>query len=203
MNLFRRVSSFFLDLIETVVMALAIFVVIYLFLFQPHQVRGNSMYSSFKDGEYILTDKISYRIGEPKRGDVVIFKAPSNEEYDYIKRIIGLPGDTIKISNNTVLINNNPLAESYLDDILTTSGSFLRQQDRVIVPENSFFVMGDNRGHSSDSREWGFVPKENIIGKAWLRYWPPPVFGIIPAVDYGLTSDNGLMNFAQPLLGLS
>lgn len=204
MNLFRKVSAFFLDLIETIVMALAVFVVIYLFLFQPHQVRGNSMYPNFHDGEYILTDKISYRVGEPKRGDVVIFKAPRNEEYDYIKRIIGLPGETIKISSNQIIINNTALPESYLDKIITSSGSFLRPQDQILVPENNFFVLGDNRSHSSDSREWGFVPKENIIGKAWLRYWPPPAFGIVPAADYSSLgrTNNSLMNLLQPILGL-
>ncbi|GAG28144.1 unnamed protein product, partial [marine sediment metagenome] len=92
---------------------MAVFVIIYLFLFQPHQVKGSSMFPTFHDGEYILTDKISYRLKEPKRGDVVIFRAPRNEEYDYIKRIVGLPGDTFKIENGKILVNNNPLNEIY------------------------------------------------------------------------------------------
>src|SRR3989344_3889765 len=103
-NLLRRLWLWFLDFIETIVIALAIFVVVYRFLFQPHQVKGNSMYNNFYDGEYLLTDKVSYNFRAPERGDVVIFKAPQNEEYDYIKRVIGLPGDTVKISRGQVYL---------------------------------------------------------------------------------------------------
>jgi len=187
MNFFRRVGTFFLDLIETVVIALAVFVMIYLFLFQPHQVRGSSMYPNFQDGEYILTDKISYRLKEPQRGDVIIFRAPRNQEYDYIKRIIGLPGDTVKIENNQMYINNQHLTEAYLPSFFSThSGAFLHPGVGVVIPEDEFFVLGDNRSHSSDSREWGFVPRENIVGKALLRYWPTDRVGTVPAVDYQL-----------------
>lgn len=187
MNFFRRVGSFFLDLIETVVIALAIFVIIYLFLFQPHQVRGNSMYPNFYDGEYILTDKVSYRLRDPKRGEVIIFQAPRNQEYDYIKRVVGLPGESIRIDQNKILVNNEILNEVYLPEIYATSpGSFLGSTQGLVIPEDQYFVLGDNRSQSSDSREWGLVPKENIIGKAWLRYWPTERLGVIPEVDYQL-----------------
>lgn len=180
LNIFRKVGSFFLDFIETVVMALAVFVIIYLFLFQPHQVRGSSMYPNFHDGEYILTDKITYRLREPKEGDVIIFRAPKNEEYDYIKRITAIPSKCLQILNGKLFIDNQPADESYLPEGYTTpAGSFLKAGATVCVPERQYFVLGDNRSHSSDSREWGFVPKENIIGKAWLRYWPPNQFGLI------------------------
>src|SRR3989338_237237 len=105
-SLLRKVWMWFLDFIETIVIALAIFVVMYRFLFQPHQVSGSSMFANFHDGEYLLTDKVSYRFNLPQRGDVVVFKAPKNEEYDYIKRVIGLPGDRIKIEAGHVFVND-------------------------------------------------------------------------------------------------
>jgi len=179
-NFFRAIGKLFLDFVETIVMALSVFVIIYLFLFQPHQVRGSSMYPNFHDGEYILTDKITYRLREPKEGDVIIFRAPKNEEYDYIKRIIATPGKCVQIINGKVYIDGKPLEEPYLPpDYSTSPGSFLRVGQTVCVPEKNYFVLGDNRSHSSDSREWGFVPQQNIIGKAFFRYWPPNRFGKI------------------------
>jgi len=181
MSIFRRLGSIFLDFVETVVIALAIFVIAYLFLFQPHQVRGSSMYPNFHDNDYILTDKISYRLNQPKRGDVVIFVAPQNEDYDYIKRIIGIPGDTVEITNDyRVKLNGEILNEPYLPaDYQTFGGTFLATGKPIAVPQDEYFVLGDNRNHSSDSREWGFVPRKNIIGKAWFRYWPINQMGLI------------------------
>lgn len=184
-DLIKRIGAFFLDTIETVVIALAIFVVIYLFLVQPHQVKGSSMFPNFIDGEYILTDKISSRFEEFKRGDVIVFKAPRDHEVDFIKRIIGLPGDVLKVSGGKVYINDQLLKEDYLPkDYVTNPGVFMRNNDNVIVPPNQYAALGDNRNHSSDSREWGFVKKEEIIGKAWLRYWPISQMGFVPKVNY-------------------
>jgi signal peptidase I len=181
MSFFRRIGSIFLDFVETVVIALAIFVIAYLFLFQPHQVRGSSMYPNFHDADYILTDKISYRLNQPKRGDVVIFVAPQNEDYDYIKRIIGIPGDTVEITNDyRVRVNGEILDEPYLPlDYQTFGGNFLAAGKSIAIPQDEYFVLGDNRNHSSDSREWGFVPRKNIVGKAWFRYWPINQMGLI------------------------
>lgn len=185
MSIFRKIGAIFLDFVEIVVIALAMFVIMYLFLFQPHQVKGNSMYPNFHDAEYLLTDKISYRLNQPKRGEVIIFKAPKNEDYDYIKRIIGLSGETVKISKGKVWINGNLLKESYLpEDYQTFGGNFWQEGQSIPVPTNQYFVMGDNRSHSSDSRDWGPVPKENIIGKAWFRYWPLNQMGLIPTAQY-------------------
>lgn len=180
-NLLKRIWLWFLDFVETIVIALAIFVVVYRFLFQPHQVKGSSMYDNFHDGEYLLTDKVTYRFREPQRGDVVVFKAPKNEDYDYIKRVIGLPGDQVKVSGGAVYLNNQRLDESgYLDSRITThSGAYLREGQTVIVPPNEYIVMGDNRDNSSDSREWGPVPEPNLVGRAWLRYWPVNHLGIV------------------------
>lgn len=143
------------------------------------------MFPNFHDQEYLLTDKITYRLNEPKRGDVIIFRAPKNEEYDYIKRIIGLPGDMVRVSDCHIYVNGQLLKESYLEEKVCTSGGHLWQEGQNIpVPNNQYFVSGDNRQYSSDSRDWGPVPKENIVGKAWYRYWPVGTIGIIRRVDY-------------------
>lgn len=182
----KRIFAFFFDIIETIVLALAIFVVIYLFLFQPHQVKGASMEPSFFDGEYILTDKISYRLHSPKRGEVIIFKAPKNPELDYIKRIIGLPGERIKIENGDIFINDQKLNEEYIpENTIISGGLFLSKGKETKIPEKSYFVLGDNRLHSSDSREWGPIQTSDIVGKAFLRYWPSNHFGILPKAEYG------------------
>lgn len=180
-NLLRRLWLWFLDFIETIVIALAIFVVVYRFLFQPHQVKGSSMYDNFHDGEYLLTDKVTYRFRSPERGDVIVFKAPQNEDYDYIKRIIALPGDTVKISSGQVFVNNALVDESgFLDKRITThSGLYAKEGQTVTVPAAEYFVMGDNRSNSSDSREWGPVPQANVVGRAWLRYWPINELGVV------------------------
>lgn len=185
MSIFKKAGSIILDTIETIVIALAIFVVIYLFLFQPHQVKGSSMYPNFHDGEYLLTNKISYSFDEPKRGEVIIFRAPQNEQYDYIKRIIGLPGEKVKIENGKVFVNDQKLEEFYLPESLRTqAGRFSKESQTIAVPSGQYFVLGDNRDHSSDSREWGPVPRRNIIGRAWFRYWPPSIAGLISEVEY-------------------
>ncbi|PIS13940.1 signal peptidase I [Candidatus Shapirobacteria bacterium CG09_land_8_20_14_0_10_47_13] len=185
MGILKRIISFFLDFVEVTVIALAMFVIMYLFLFQPHQVKGSSDFPNFHDSEYLLTDKISYRLTIPKRGEVIIFKAPRNEDYDYIKRIIGLPGETVMIRNGKVYLNNRLLTEPYIPaDYQTFGGSFAQEGQLIPIPEGQYFVLGDNRSHSSDSRDWGTVPRENIIGKAWLRYWPLDRVGLIARPEY-------------------
>lgn len=145
------------------------------------------MHPNFPDGEYLLTDKVTYRFGEPKRGDVIVFKAPTNDGDEFIKRIIGLPGEKISIKNNKVLINDTPLEESYLaGNAITSGGSFLADEAAVTTEEGKYFVLGDNRPHSSDSRAWGFVEKKEITGRAWLIYWPPNSAGVISKVKYNL-----------------
>lgn len=187
MMILSAIGKFFLDLIETIVMALAIFVVVYLFLFQPHQVKGQSMFPNFHDGEYILTDKVTYRFSNPKRGDVAVFKSPTNKEIDYIKRIIALPGESVKVENGTVSINGSKLVENYLPlDYTTNSGSFIAEGIDFIVPEGEYFCLGDNRSHSSDSRDFGPIKKEEFVGRAFLRYYPFNRFGLIPKVNYSL-----------------
>lgn len=180
MSFFRRVYIALIDLVETLVIAGAVFVVIYAFLFRPFQVNGKSMFPTYDDGEYVLTNLIALRLSTLKYGDVVVFKAPPNQDRDYIKRIIGIPGDRVKIMDGKVYLNDKILDEAYLPtDYRTYGASFLTEGEEVIVPPNNYFVMGDNRGYSSDSREWGFVPMDKIIGKSYLIYWPPQKFKII------------------------
>jgi signal peptidase I len=177
----KKIWLFFLDFVETIVIALAIFVVTYRFLFQPHQVKGNSMYDNFYSGEYLLTDKISYRFKEPQYGDVVVFKAPKNEDYDYIKRLVGMPGDRVTIRDGRVYVNGQFLDESgYLDaSVKTRPGTYAKGGLSITVPSGAYFALGDNRDNSSDSRDWGPVPEENIVGKAWVRYWPLNKMGLV------------------------
>ena len=186
----HAIGSFFLDIIETVVIALSIFLIVYLFIMQPHQVNGASMFPTYENGEYLLTDKLSYKFGEPKRGDVVVFKAPPSAQCpegtgcDFIKRIIGLPGETVELKNEQVYVDGVRLKEAYLPDGTQTRQGAYTNAGAVKVPENSYLVMGDNRNHSSDSRTWGPVDKNLIVGKVFLRYWPPNQIGLIPRTVY-------------------
>ncbi len=178
------------DIIETLVVAAAIFVIVYLFLLQPHQVKGASMQPNFHDGEYILTDKISYRFNKPQRGDVIIFKSPTDPDVDFIKRIIGLPGEKVKISDGKVVVINDQnkdgltLEEPYQINGPTSGGKEAPQNTEVKIGSDQYFVLGDNRLESFDSRSWGLLPKKNIIGKAWLRYWPLNKLGFVKHPRY-------------------
>jgi len=183
----KKLGSFFLDVVEVVVFAIAIFLFVYLLVLQPHKIKGNSMQPNYPDGEFLLADKITYRLREPKRGDVIVFQAPLSPEEEYIKRIIALPGETIKVSQGRVYINNKLLKEPYLSETLvTTPGGFAKEGQEIKVPVNFYFVLGDNRPESSDSRAWGFVPFKSINGRAWVIYWPPERTGVVKDINYAL-----------------
>lgn len=175
MFIIRKIFSFFIDTIQTILLAASVFLVIYIFLFRPFQVSGLSMFPNFEDKEYVLTDLISYRFQQPKLGDVIVFQAPKDADKDFIKRTIGLPGDIVSMRDGNIYVNNQKLDESkYLKEIVKTyGGSFLNEGQSVTVPEGEYFVVGDNRSYSSDSREWGFVKQNLIIGKSLFVYWPP------------------------------
>jgi signal peptidase I len=190
-ELLKRLGQFVLDTIQAIVLALSIFIIVYLFLFQPHQVKGNSMYPNFHNGEFLLTSKISYRVGSPQRGDVIVFKAPPSEpcaeiECEYIKRLIAMPGDRVMVQGGKILVNGQPLNESdYLSlEVITQSGSFLAEGVERVIPEGYYLPIGDNRPYSRDGREFGPVPADSIVGKAWLRYWPFNQLGFIRHEDY-------------------
>lgn len=175
---FGNLGSFLIEFFETLVVFGAIFAVIYLFVAQFHKVSGLSMYPTMHDGDYLITEKISYKFGEPKRGQIVVLKNPRDMSQDFIKRIIALPGDTLRVGNNQVFINGNKLDEPYLPNgTLTRAGAFVTEGVDIKAGSDQYFVFGDNRNHSSDSREWGPVTKEELVGRALLRYWPPPAIG--------------------------
>lgn len=183
----KRGSIAILDALEPVVLAFAIFMMLYLFLVQPHKVDGRSMYPNFHDSEYILTDKISYRSSNPQRGDVVVFHAPPPYSSDFIKRIIGLPNETMVVREGRIFIDDKRLDEYYLpSSYLTSEKSFLREGVPYSIPDDYYMVLGDNRDFSSDSREWGPVSKKAIVGKAWLRYWPIDRLGMIEHEKYSI-----------------
>lgn len=174
-----------------VVFAIAIFLFMYLLVMQPHKIKGDSMQPNFPDGEYLLTDKVSYRLREPERGEIIVFKAPGSSGEEFIKRIIGLPGERVKVEKGKVFINGNVLSEAYIPDpVKTPSGAYLTEGKEVtIIPEN-YIVLGDNRVASSDSRTWGFVPKENMTGRAWLIYWPPNRIGFVSEPSYTVSASR-------------
>lgn len=181
----QRIGAFFLDILQIVIFAGAIFLILYLLVMQPHKIKGASMDPNFHDGEYLLTDKISYRFGEAGRGDVVIFKAPGTSGDDFIKRIIGTPGERVMVKNHQVYVNGALLKESYIAaNVETNGGAFLNEEVEMVVPSGKYFVLGDNRPHSADSRSFGFIEKNSIIGKAWFLYWPLSDLGVIPGVKY-------------------
>ncbi len=187
MDAIKRAVGAFFDFLQGIVVILAIMVMVYLFIISPQEINGASMEPSFHNGEYILTNKIEYKLRDPKRGDVVIFKSPRNKDIDYIKRIIGEPGDRVGLKGGVFSVNGIPLDEAYVaSGTYTAAGNYLREGSEIIVPEGKYFVVGDNRGHSSDSREFGPVSKEDLIGKAFFRYWPFSEAGMIAAPSYSL-----------------
>lgn len=193
--MFKSLGAFFLDIAEVIVFAIGIFFFVYLLIMRPHKIDGQSMMPNFLDAEYLLTEKVTYYFNKPQRGDVVVLRPPpSVTEYDeFIKRIIALPGETVKVQGGRVYINNKLLNEPYIaHDVNTNGGSFLADGASFVVPADKYFLMGDNRPHSSDSRYWGPVPlnltpngeKEGINGRAWLIYWPVKQSGITKTPVY-------------------
>ena len=176
----KKIIEFVMDILETVTFVGSLFIVVYLFIMQPHQVKGSSMDNTFHNGEYILTNKLAYKFGSPHRGDVVVFSSPDNKDIDFIKRIIALPGEKIRIENNTIYINGKALKEQYIEgQTLTLEDAYLKEGQEEIIPNGHIFVMGDNRQRSSDSRMFGPVPTQDIIGRVFFRYFPPEKIGTI------------------------
>lgn len=171
-----------IDFFQTLVVFAAIGTAVYWLVAQPHKVSGSSMFPNFKNGDYIITDKITYRLSEPERGDIVVFKNPKDETQDFIKRIIGVPGDKIKVQSGKIYLNGGELNEPYLSEtVITNAGSFLSEGEEITVEPGHFITIGDNRPASSDSREWGFITRQEIIGKVFFRYWPATEMGLYPA----------------------
>ena len=180
MRILKEIVDFVMDILETVVFVGSLLIVIYMFIAQPNQVKGASMEPGFHDGDYIITSKVTYKLTHPQRGDVIVLKSPKNPDIDYIKRIIGLPGDKILVKDTNVYINGQIINENYISAAtnLWPTG-FLKEGVTFTIPKNYVFVMGDNRPRSSDSREFGPIPIKDIIGVVKYRYYPPQRTGWI------------------------
>ena len=177
-------KRFFLDILETVILAVVLFFGINAVSARV-RVDGFSMRPTLEDGEYILVNKLAYKTGEAVRGDIIVFIFPVNPQEDLIKRVIGLPGETISIHNGVVSVNGVPLTEPYIASPPAYDGDW-------VVPEGQLFVLGDNRNDSRDSHQWQFLPLENVIGKAVLIYWPPQQWQAINRNGQTVTGQEAL-----------
>jgi signal peptidase I len=164
------------DLVITVVVTLLLFLGLHAAV-EPRQVLGESMQPTLHNGEYVMLDKISYDFGSPQRGDIIVFKYPYAPNEDYIKRVIGLPGDHVVIKNGVVSVNGVALKEPYTADPPDYTYN-------AVVPQGDLFVLGDNRDNSSDSHIWGMLPRSDVIGRAIFSYWPLNELTFLPDPSY-------------------
>jgi signal peptidase I len=194
------VRSLIWEIVQTVLLTIAIFLAVRSVV-QNFRVEGASMDPTLHSGQYLLINKVLYArtdgtlldrffdsdpsaevnflFGGPKRGDIIVFRSPGQSDKDFIKRVIALPGETVRIVDGQVFVNGRPVEEPYVRHHATYD------LDQKQVPPGSYFVLGDNRPNSSDSHLGWFVPANNIIGKAWVSYWPPTYWGVMPAAAYG------------------
>ena len=184
----EEVLSFFWEVVKIVVISLVIIIPVRYYLFQPFFVKGASMEPTFNDGDYVLIDEISYSFRDPQRGEVMIFRSPQDRSQFFIKRVVGLPGEQIQIKDNRVFIYNKQNPEGitldeteYLDPNTQTLGNL-----RINIDDNEYFVLGDNRLHSSDSRLWGGVNRSLITGRVLLRAWPFNKIAKFEPIEYPL-----------------
>lgn len=163
---FKKLAVLVFEVVKVVLISLAIILPIRLFLVQPFYVEGASMEPNFYQNEYLIIDEISYRFNDKQRGEVIIFKNPQNTSAYFIKRIIGLPGETVKIEDGHVFVDDELLEESYIETFSSDT------HEPVTLGPDEYFVMGDNRNNSLDSRQLGPIYKDYIIGRVWIRGWP-------------------------------
>lgn len=179
----KNFFSFLFETAKIVILAVIIVVPIRYFIFQPFFVQGMSMEPNFHDGDYLIVDEITYRFVDPQRGEVVVFKYPQRPSQRYIKRIVGLPEETISIKGGQIsIINEN--GTRILDESDYLPDAYTNGEIKVSLSENEYFVLGDNRDFSSDSRRWGALSREFIVGKVYLRAWPFTALAKIEAPAY-------------------
>ena len=166
------------EIIETLLLTLFIFWLVNAATGR-YRVQGHSMMPTMKEGEYLIINKLSYYLDNPERGDIIVLHYPRDRTREYIKRIIGLPGDTVEIENGRVIVNGITLNEPYIADAPNYTG-------RWVVPKDNYFVLGDNRNNSSDSHSWAYLPRSDIVGKAWLVYWPYDEWQLVPHHEHSL-----------------
>ena len=184
-----------LEIVETLALTLIIFVVIQNFIAQPYKVQQSSMERTLMQEQYVLVDKLTPRFDDYKRGDIVVFTPPEDwvgaDRTPFIKRVIGVGGDTVEIHDGGVYINDERLDEPYIytesdGSVQTTDAA----QERWVIPGDELFLMGDHRQDSADSRAFGPVPVNQVIGRAWLRYWPFDTFGVLATPTYAAPSES-------------
>ncbi|MEM8858080.1 MAG: signal peptidase I [Chloroflexota bacterium] len=149
---------------------------------QNFRIEGASMEPTLHEGQYLIVNRLSYFLDKPERGDIIVLHFPNDRSRDFIKRIVGLPGDTVSISNGEVRVNDVLIDEPYIKDPSPNNQSW-------VVTEDHYFVMGDNRRNSSDSRSWSYLPEEDIIGEAWVVYWPPKDWQLVPHYEHANIPD--------------
>jgi signal peptidase I len=159
------------ELLETILLTVVIFAVIN-FATGRFRIEGPSMRPNLEEGQYLIVNKLVYRLHPPQRGDIIVFNHPRNTDRDLVKRVIGLPGESVQIRDGQVYINETLLAEPYITYRATTRGPIQYQ-----LGPDEYFVLGDNRPNSDDSRHWGALKRDQIVGKAWISYWPPNSWG--------------------------
>jgi signal peptidase I len=190
----RRPLGCLFEIVETLVLTLIIFFVIQTFVAQPYRVEQQSMERTLEPDQYVLVDKLTPRFDDYSRGDIVVFEPPSawtqgGPQTPYIKRVIGLPGEVVEIRDGAVYVDGTEVDEPYVYDGQPTTS--LEETARWVVPAGQLFVRGDHRSASADSRAFGPIDRETVIGRAWLRYWPLSVFGILPTPVYPEPVGNG------------
>jgi signal peptidase I len=173
--------------LQVVGIALIVALLLRLFVAEPRYIPSDSMMPTLHVGDRLVVEKVSYYLHPPQKGEIVVFSPPPQlqkqgftDDQAFIKRIVGEPGDTVAVRQGTVYLNQQPLVEPYI------AAPPKYEMPPTQVPENRYFVMGDNRNNSNDSHVWGFLPKEDIIGRAWLRFWPPSRIGEISVVPLNL-----------------
>lgn len=191
----QKIKKYFLitwEFLQIILLAAVIVLPIRYFIFQPFIVKGDSMVPNFHSGDYLIVDEISYRFSNPARGDVVVFRYPLDESERFIKRIIGLPGETVEVKDGKITITSQDgnyasilNEKSYLPDLLSTDGA-----KKITLKTDEYFVLGDNRQFSYDSRSWGVLPKDELIGKAAFRLLPIEALSYIPTPAYQSIANN-------------
>ncbi len=167
------------EIVETLLLTLFIFWIVNTATGR-FRIEGYSMLPTLEEGEYVIIDKLSYYLDEPDRGDIIVLHFPNDRSRDFIKRVVGVPGDHIEIGDGKVTVNGVVLEEPYINAEPSYSGTW-------DVPEENYFVLGDNRNNSSDSHNWSFLPRNDIVGKAWIIYWGPDNWGLVPHYVHNLS----------------
>jgi signal peptidase I len=180
------VAGFIFEVIQVVVISLVIIIPIRYFLIQPFYVKGASMEPNFYDHEYLIIDEISYRFAEPERGDIVVFRYPNDPKQYFIKRIVGLPNETVEVINGQVMVYNEENLEGVIVEEEYLDQGFTAGNKKIKLRSDEYFVMGDNRNSSLDSRSFGPVNRNYIVGKVWLRGWPVTKLKVFKTPDYNL-----------------